>query len=123
MVCAFTLYYRHDPPHALHGTPPSSIASLLVILMQFFVQRRARMQLGQWYFRESLLKATKSAAAEEWIDTARINPATMMVAAMTCRDERRRLQGSIPINDPHWNSGIAMKIGNGLSCICGLKFY
>lgn len=50
----------HVPPHTLHGTPPRFSASACVIEMQFFVHRFAHWQLGQWYFRDSVLNETVS---------------------------------------------------------------
>jgi hypothetical protein len=65
-----TALYPHDPPQTLQGTPPRLIASLVLILMQFLVQRMAHTQVGQWYFKVSVLKETRSEATESRIGGA-----------------------------------------------------
>jgi hypothetical protein len=59
--------------------------------MQFFVQRTAQMQVGQWYFMELVLKKTRSVAVEIWTDRDRIKAADKMAAPMACGKENERL--------------------------------
>jgi hypothetical protein len=61
--------HRQDPPQVPQGEPRWR-ASARGIVMQFFVQRSAQVQLKQWYLREDVLKATISVAAPGSVATA-----------------------------------------------------